>query len=362
MPSYKIHSLKDSNKLSFIIEWESEESVKQKLSSEGYIVLSVEKTEIDTKNIFVFEWKKPDKTFIEWKIGADDIFMAYEMLKNQYNYSISKLYPSFITDTHEQEKVFEELLSTFDEKKILTPKVVTDTSSKTLQKNKALIEKIKKILTESDQNNKDDIMSELKKLELINNNSTILQSLRSITKNLLGKTRKTPSIYKKVKEVWTELGIFIPPDTFFIFLEKVQAFFNFISPVFSKDDILPEKIKLTTPTEDKKIHYETIQSNTHIRTLIRKKYQQISFLQILDPAENQSYFYSLFRSTSGFYMLRKVFYIIGYILRMSIFILLLGISVLFFLWKTEELFVFSFILVVFLVISFLSLVIPSETV
>ncbi len=131
--------------------------------------------------------------------------MAYEMLKNQYNYSISKLYPSFITDAHEQEKVFEELLSTFDEKKVLTPKVVTDTSSKTLQKNKALIEKIKKILTETEQNNKDDIMSELKKLELINNNSTILQSLKSITKSLLEKTRKNPAIYKKVKEVGTEL-------------------------------------------------------------------------------------------------------------------------------------------------------------
>ena len=44
--------------------------------------------------------------------------MAYEMLKGQYNYSITKLYPSFITDTHEQEKIFNELLSTFDEKKV----------------------------------------------------------------------------------------------------------------------------------------------------------------------------------------------------------------------------------------------------
>ena len=55
-------------------------------------MLSVEKTEINEEKIFVFEGRKPDKSFIEGKIEAEDIFIAHDMLTKEYNYSISKLY------------------------------------------------------------------------------------------------------------------------------------------------------------------------------------------------------------------------------------------------------------------------------
>ena len=76
MTSYKIHSLKDSEKLSFIIEWEDEKVLTQKLSTEWHIILSIKKIEIPTGNLFCFEGKKADASFIEGKISADSIFVA----------------------------------------------------------------------------------------------------------------------------------------------------------------------------------------------------------------------------------------------------------------------------------------------
>ncbi len=120
--------------------------MQQKLSAEGYIVLSVEKTQINEEKIFLFEGRKPDKSFIEGKIEADDIFIAYDMLTKEYNYAISKLHPSNVSDKAEQEKIFQKLLSTFDEKKTLIVKKNTDTSSRALQKNKTILEKLKTLL------------------------------------------------------------------------------------------------------------------------------------------------------------------------------------------------------------------------
>lgn len=233
--------------------------------------------------------------------------MAYEMLKGQYNYSITKLYPSFITDVHEQEKIFNELLSTFDEKKVIVTKIAMDTMSKNLQKNKTLIEKIKNIVQSADVENKEGVISDLKKLELINNNATIRQSLQSITKELLKTTRKQKEVYSQIKTIGTELGIFIAPDVFFSFLDSVQLFFNFLQPIFHPEEYIPPKTVVAIETQKDVFSYENVRNNIHIQTLIRKKYQQVSLLQMTDSQVKQSYLYSVFRSKQMFYFVWRTF-------------------------------------------------------
>jgi hypothetical protein len=356
MPSYKIHSLKDSNKLSFIIEWESENSIKQKLSSEGYIVLSVEKTEVDISKIFVFEGRKPDKSFIEGKIEAENLFVAYEMLKNSYNYTISKLYPSSLSDPLEREKIFQELLSTFEEKKS-TQKTTVDTAGKTLLKNKSFIEKVRNGLQSHDIAGKDILIADLKKLEFINNNATIRQSLESIMRDLLSKTRTTPDVYNVFKTIAQEMGMFLPPEMYFSFLDRAQRFFNFLKPALTTNPSL-EKYH---PLSWGHMEYGPIATNPHIKTLISKKYQQSTWWMAKED-QKQAYLYSHFRSRWWLYRLWMALLWMGMWVRYSLLFLLMGFITLGVFIHTREVFVPASVCVIFLLFISVSLVIPDETV
>jgi len=307
MPSYKIHSLKDSNKLSFIIEGESENSVQQKLSGEGYIVLSVEKTEVDTGKIFVFEGRKPDKSFIEGKIEADNIFIAYEMLTKEYTYNIVKLYPNSVTDTAQQQKIFQELLSAFEEKKIQAPKNITDTAGKALQKNKTIIEKLENILKTEDIKNKEIIVGDLKKLEQSTNSSTIHQNLKEIIKDLIVNYRKRKDFFNKLKPLAAELGVFVAPNGFLSVLDKLQNFFVFLGPLLHPE----ESDSVMAHSHDKKHEKNTdgyikIQKDPHIHTLMRRKYQKGSLFQLSDPVLRQSYSYTLYRGGKTLFISSRI--------------------------------------------------------
>ncbi len=67
MPSYKIHSIKNNKKLSFITEGENEESIKQALSLDGFIVLTIEKMdqEDNKKPWFIFEGLRENNSRVE---------------------------------------------------------------------------------------------------------------------------------------------------------------------------------------------------------------------------------------------------------------------------------------------------------
>ncbi len=67
MPSYKIHSIKNNKKLSFIKEGEDEETIKKSLSLDGFIVLTIEKIEQEDSKTpwFVFEGLREDNSRVE---------------------------------------------------------------------------------------------------------------------------------------------------------------------------------------------------------------------------------------------------------------------------------------------------------
>lgn len=68
------------------------------------------------------------------------------MLKKEYKYTITKLYPETVTEKEKQEKIFRELLATFQETATKKEKIVTDTSKQALEKYKKILAKLVSIL------------------------------------------------------------------------------------------------------------------------------------------------------------------------------------------------------------------------
>lgn len=364
MTSYKIHSLKDSNKLSFIIEWENEKMVQQKLSNEWYIVLSIEEVQIDTWKIFIFEGKKTDKKFIEGKIQAEDIFTAYEILKKQYSYTLTKLYPSTVTDTNQQDKIFQELTSTFQEKNIVV-KTTTDTSNKKLKKTKTAIEDLKKIIGTEEIDNKETILIELKKLEFMNNDSIIQETLTTLLKKLISENRGKKDIFLKLKIISKDLGIYIIPNFFINSLNKLQLVFCLIKDLFYPNNDLkdtPKNTQKTIQESTQKVSIENIQKNKHVHILLQKKYQNITLAQFSDPSTRLWFFYVFFRQKLYLDKIVKSTYRTWFFLQLMLLFVLFWYMVIYVFYGNDNLFVSDLILIVFLSVISLSLVIPSETV
>ena len=68
------------------------------------------------------------------------------MLKKEYKYTITKLYPETVVEKEKQEKIFRELLATFQEATVKKEKVVTDTSKQALEKYKKILAKLISLL------------------------------------------------------------------------------------------------------------------------------------------------------------------------------------------------------------------------
>ncbi len=287
------------------------------------------------------------------------------MLTKEYNYSISKLYPSSITDKVEQEKVFQELLCTFDEKKAIPIKKNNDTASKALRKNKTIIEKLKTILENNTIDNKEEILSDLKRLDLINNNSTIKKSLQVIVKNLAMKYRSKKEIFNQIKPFIGEIGVFMPPDIYFSFLEFVQSVFSFFDPLIHPSETYKSKKNTTHISKDPtKVHddFKTIQKNIHINTLLQKKYGNQGFFHSMTIGSSQAYFYTLYRCRNLFLLSKMGINLFATILRASIIVLVLCLLVIVLLDMNSSFFVTGTILSLFGLIIILTLVIPAETV
>lgn len=361
MPSYKIHSIKDSEKLSFIVEWESESSISQKLSGEGHIILSVEKIEAPTEHLFCFEGKKWDGSFIQGKISADDIFLAYEMLLGEYKYTITKLYPEAIEDTKKQEKIFRELLATFQENTIKKPKKTTDTSKQLLIRYKKILQKLVIILQKELPPQSETLLPDLKKLDQNNNVTLIQQSLKENLKKLF-RNRENKTLFNQIKPLMKEMGMFVPPDIYFSFLEKIGKIFQSLTPLLH-----PRVIQVQHHTEKNlsleaaKKEYESIETNKHIHTFLRKKYRP-KVSHFMKKEWKKYYIYTLLREKTPLFISKKIIKNLQKIATIALFVTAFVTCLVVFLGLYSTLFVTTGAMSIFLGLIIASLVIQSETV
>lgn len=362
MTSYKIHSIKDSEKLSFIVEWESEASITQKLSGEGHIILSVEKIEVPTSNLFCFEGKKADGWFVDGKISSEDIFLAYEMLTQEYKYILTKLYPEAITESKKQEKIFSELKLSFQWNTVQKPQKNLETSQQQLIKYKKILQRTTEVLQKNKIPEGDTIIAELKKLEQNNNITAIQQGIKETLKKLSQK-RENKEFFTQLKPILQDMNIFVPPDIYFSFLDKFKSFVNSIDPLVHPANVQKQKIILTkdaTETEIQK-EYESIHNNGHIHAFLQKKYRPktVAFFK----RKNRKYYtYTFLREKKAFLFGRKTCKNIQKIATTALIIVVFITFLAAIFWLYNTLFVTTKAIGIFTFLAFISLVIRDETV
>lgn len=359
MTSYKIHSLKDSEKLSFIIEWETEKSVSEKLSNEGHIILSVEKIDIPVENLFCFEWKKSDGAFIEGKISADDIFSAYQILKNDYKYSLTKLYPQTVIEKEKQEKIFLDLIATFQISTAKKKPPAVDTSKQTLSKYRIILSSLIEILEHNDAEPRE--VSDLVKLEQNNNTTLIQEGIKNTLKNL-SKKRTNSVLFNQIKPLMKDMNMYVLPDILFSIFSSIVSIFTTINPIFHQSKRATNSHQHNTISWDNLANeYLSIQNNPHIHIFLRKKYRpHLSYA--INKTTKKSFFYTLYRQKSILLLTKESLHTLQKFSQLVILVTIFWAFFAVFLWLYSTIFVSTNTLLIFLILLSGSLVIQNETV
>lgn len=328
MPSYKIHSIKNNKKLSFIIDGESEEKVKQILSLDGFIVITIDPFFEDPlqENYFIFNALKDKQNRIEGKITAPDIFQAYKILKEDYRYTLLKLYPAALTDEKEQEFIFQNVVDVFaglslpeTEKDEDLQNNVSSITTGEITIMKHYFEILIPLITDSDLKDKETILTDIKKIMLTNSLSRMEILMKKTTKTLYEQAdvKKKKAIYKTLLPIIKRTSIFVLPPGYFFITEAVRKISKIWKILFvpssASDKLQKEKMKNLTSQEDlrkKNLQEKYIFSNKNIQLLLQKKYRS-SWMDIVKPGGGYPYFYSLMRQRKILFWFKKMQEYIG---------------------------------------------------
>lgn len=361
MPSYKIHSIKNNKKLSFIMEWESLEKVKNNLSIEGFIVLTADELEEEKNKVprFVFEALKENKSRIEWRVDALDIFSAYQILRDDYQYVVLRLYPIDVTDPQEQDKIFKNILQIFPETVKKEKEVVKTKSNTEVDILRKFLEILMKIVSESDINNKDILIYDIKRVQLINSISSIEEVIKKTIKVVYNKAslEQKKKNYVKILPITKKLSIFIFPPWFFWLIIGFQEAISILKILFW----VPEKEKWKNKTKGINTNKllslfqknsspeKQIFTNKNIFILLKKKYRS-SWLDIFKEEGAYLYTYSLLRQNRPLFWLRKVQEYVGIICLYACFLLVWWIIAVWTIFTTDFLFFNGIVFTMFSII------------
>lgn len=347
------------------MEGDNSEKIKNLLSLDGFIVLTIDELLEEKNKIprFAFEALKENKSRIEWKVDALDIFSAYEILRDDYQYVVLRLYPIDVTDQQEQEKIFKNILQVFPEAVKKEKEVVKNKTLTEVEILRKYLEVLMPLVLESELGNKEILLYDIKRVQMINSISSIEEVIKKTIKTLYNKgdIEAKKRIYKAILPITKKLGMFIFPPWFFTVLLSVQAAFSILKILFWS----PEK------KTDKKITKKNLFSwfkilqknnspekkmftNKNVFILLKKKYRS-SWLDVFKSEGSYFYFYSLLRQNRLLFWLRKIQEYIGMILLYTGFLFVFGIILVGGIFTVEFLFFNGFILII-LGMVFVSLV------
>lgn len=335
MPSYKIHSIKNTKKLSFIIEWDSAEKVKQNLSLDGFIVLTIEEY-IEEKNKiprFAFEALKENKSRTEWRVDAFDIFSAYEILRNDYQYTILKLYPIDVTDPKEQNAILKNILLLYPEN---TKKTKEQTKTKIFTEVdmlKKYLDILEEFVKKSDAKNTEILLYDIKRVQMINSVSSAEEVIKKIIKTVYnkGSLDLKKEMYQSIVPIAKRVGMFILPPWIFSTLMSLRGSFLMMKILFWSEKKKEEKKEIKKPlhslisfiqnnnTLEKKMF-----TNKNIFLLMKKRYRS-SWLDIFKSEGSYFYFYSLLRQHRSLFWVKRIQEYIGIISMYTVFFIVFWI-------------------------------------
>jgi len=257
-------------------------------------VITIDKLDEEMKedNYFIFNALKDNRNRIEGKVAAADIFQAYKILRDDYQYTILKLYPMSLTDKKEQDFIFQNVVSVFSgysnqqtpqQKNITQIKTNTITTGEisSLKKN---FEIITPLVQESNLENKEVILYDMKKILMTNSLSAMQGILKKTTKLLYEKsdTDTKRKIYKTILPIIKRNGIFILPPWYFIIAESIQKTSEMFKILFLPSEITKKiqqqkektkKLAILQILQKKNPQEKNIYSNKNIQILLQKKYR-----------------------------------------------------------------------------------------
>lgn len=278
------------------------------------------------------------------------------MLTRDYNYGLSRLYPSEIENPAEQEKIFQQLLFSFQEKKVEKKAEKADSSQGKIQKNKKNVQAlITYIETEKPLPDWENVIQELKKLDQINNNSIIEETLKTTIKKIYKHTSNKQKIHPTIKTIAHETHVFLLPPLYRRIGQKIQEWFDFFTPLIHPSNTLPSKQTKQNITSN------TIQKDPHINKLLHQKYHS-SIINLFDTKERQAYIYALFRQNPAIFFGKKSSKTIQKILHTTLFVFILSLCILTLLGEYNLFFFSTEIFTIFVILLFSSLVFLDQTV
>jgi vacuolar-type H+-ATPase subunit I/STV1 len=209
--------------------------VKQDLSSDGYIVLTIDEFSEENKTPhFIFEALKDNINVTEGRVDALDIFSAYEILRNDYQYTVLKLYPVGVTDIEEQKEIFRNILllypnTTTKDKEVVKNKTLTDVDLL-----KTYLDTLEGLIKKSGIKNTEILLYDIKRAQNISSISSSEEIIKKTIKLLYnnGSLETKRELYVSMAPMAKRVSMVIFPPWFFNFVNTLNDTFLMIMILF----------------------------------------------------------------------------------------------------------------------------------
>lgn len=228
MTYYKIHSIKDWKKNSFILESTSENELRQKLESQWHLIISLVPSWTPEWLYFVFQWMDQQNVFIEWKIQSENLINAYNILSKDYNYTITSLYPEWIDDINEQKTIFNTFLNTLSDTSLHKEEDTNKTDKwifKRLNILKKNIEKIENFIVSNNIENTENVIFDFHRLSSSNNVQVIEEHLKKAISDIYYSSQQKDTIFRILQPIAHEVGFSLKSPL----LLKIKQYVNILS-------------------------------------------------------------------------------------------------------------------------------------
>jgi hypothetical protein len=146
-------------------------------------------------------------------------------LRDDYQYTILRLYPADVTDEKEQEIIFNNILQIFPKVVKKEEKIVQNKTLTEVEVLKKYLEILSNIVNKSELTNKDILLYDMRRVQMVNSVSSMEEIIKKTIKILYNKStvEKKKQIYKLITPIIKHLNVFIFPPVVFIIKMHIQS-------------------------------------------------------------------------------------------------------------------------------------------
>jgi hypothetical protein len=155
-------------------------------------------------------------------------------LINDYQYVVLKLYPFDVTDPNEQDSILKNILLLYPEKTQKEKEVVKSKTFTEVDVLKKYLDILEPFVKKSTLSNKDIILYDIKRVQMINSISSAVELVKKIIKTVYNKStiEAKKDMYKSIVPIAKHVSVFIFPPWVFRVLISFQSAFSVMKILF----------------------------------------------------------------------------------------------------------------------------------